>query len=590
MSSIYLLVGAFAAFLLAYQFYARKIAGNLELDDKFPTPAHTLEDNVDYVPTKVPVLLGHHFSSIAGAAPIIGPIVAAGYGWGPVFIWIVLGSIFLGAVHDLTAMVASVRHSGRSIGEVIEVYLGRTGKILFLVFCWSTLILVIAVFMQLVASTFVENPATASSSGLYMILALIFGICVFRLKISYVGLTLVFLPLLFLSIWAGILFPLAPDASGITVPFLSLTLSPNSFWIIILLIYIFIASVTPVWLLLQPRDYLSSFLLYALIIGGLTGVFFAKPELDLEMFRGFRPGNMEPMIPMLFVIVACGAISGFHSLVASGTSAKQLNRETDAVPVAYGGMLIEGLLAVLALITAARFTFQEYSISVHQPISLFSNGIAAFMTSIYIPFTNIKLPLSANACTTFAMLAVSAFALTTLDTATRLSRFCLQELFTPRGTRNGVRRKSVLDRYTATFVCVVVSGILGLSGQWRMIWPLFGAANQLLAALTLLTVSVWIFHIRRNVWYTLVPTCLMFGVTLSALALMFFKNAGSALALLNKQTLTALEDDRLLADGILSIITLLLFFLALILLVLSVKTFLRMGRERGRGTGNPVWQ
>jgi len=553
MNTAILLSSGIVLFIIAYRFYARKIAKAFGIDNSRQTPAHSMKDGVDYHPAKMPVLLGHHFSSIAGAAPIIGPITAAAYGWGPVLLWIIIGVIFLGAVHDFASIFASIRHSGRSIGEAIHERLGSTGSFLFLSFSWSALILVVAVFMAVVAKTFVTKPETVTASLMFLILALAFGILINKLRLSFKWMTLIFLPLLFLSVWIGVMFPMKVSEAGIAVPFVNLTLSPISFWIIILTVYIFLASVTPVWILLQPRDYLSSFLLYGLIGSALIGTFVTRMDVKMSFFTGFSNEKLGPMFPMLFVVVACGAISGFHSLVASGTSSKQLDKESDAVPVGYGSMLIEALLAIIALITVARLGNTEYSQALKDqgPINVFANGIGACLNAVKIlPEHGII----------FATLAVSAFALTSLDTATRLSRFCLQELCTRKKADGS--RKTFLDRYTATVISAGAGCFLALSGHWKAIWPVFGAANQLLAALALITVSLWLFHIGKNIWFTMIPACIMFAVTLTALVILFFENAGKVL-----------RTGQFMPEGVLTITSLLLFILAIVLLVLTIKTF-----------------
>jgi carbon starvation protein len=435
--------------------------------------------------------------------------------------------------------------------------------------------------MVVVARTFTSNPATVTASLLYLALAIVFGLLANKTPIPIAGLTVVFVPLLALSVWLGITYPLGIPQAGVLIPHTTILIPPETFWICILLVYIFIASVTPVWILLQPRDYLSSFLLYALIIGGFVGVCVAQPEIKLPAYRGFTAEKIGTLFPMLFVVVACGAISGFHSLVASGTSAKQLNRETDAVPVGYGAMLIEGALAVLALITALRLSYADYSALSGNPILLFSQGIGNFLSKL-------RLPMSIGV--TFATLAVSAFALTTLDTATRLSRFSLQELL-PRKVKDtpGVKR-SWLDRYSSTLICVTAAGSLALSGEWKSLWPLFGSANQLLAALALLTVSVWLYHLKRNIWYTLLPTCFMFIVTLSALGCLFHSNFGTLEAIRAQIPGAAgpqleLLERQLTTKGILLGVTGLLFLVALFLLLLSIVTFKRMRAQRREKSG-----
>ena len=570
MNSSFLIITGLIAFILAYRFYARKIYKVLGIDNSKKTPAHTMADGVDYCPARMPVLLGHHFSSIAGAAPIIGPIVAAAYGWGPVFIWIVIGSIFLGSVHDLSSIIASIRHSGRSIGEVIEKHLGRSGKTLFLIFCLATLILVIAVFMAVVAKTFVATPSTATSSFLYILLAIIFSLCINKLGFSFKWTTIVFIPLLFFSVWLGVQFPFTIPASGLLIPGIGITLSPNNFWICVLLIYIFIASVTPVWILLQPRDFLSSFLLYTLIAAGVIGIIFVHPTIQTPMFTEFNVGKIGMLFPMLFVTVACGAISGFHSIVASGTTAKQLNQENDAVPVGYGAMLIEGLLAIIALITAVKLSKPEYlqMLKAKGPIDVFAHGIGSCLNAFHIPH---KLG------HTFATLAVSAFALTTLDTGTRLCRFCLQELFTfKKKNLADEKPKTSIDRYSATLICVILGGALALSGEWKTMWPVFGSANQLLAAIALLAISMWLYHTGRNIWYTVIPMIFMFAVTLSALVVSFLRNFDASktiYAQIQNQSSDALR-YAFMTKCVLSAATLLLFILGIGLLILAIKTIL----------------
>lgn len=501
MGSAYLMVLALVLFGFAYTFYGRFVAKRLGIDPERPTPAHTMTDGVDYVPAKVPILFGHHFASIAGAAPIIGPITAAVFGWIPVYLWILLGSIFIGGVHDTSAIVASIRHQGKSIGEIIEEHVGESGKKLFLIFAWATLVLVVAVFTIVVAKTFVSVPAAATASILFLLLALLFGAAVYRYHI-HVGLaTLIGVILLFTCVYIGLVFPVQ--------------LSTNT-WIYLLLAYIFVASVTPVWILLQPRDYLNSFLLYALIFGAVLGIFIGNPKVQLVGYSQFHT-DLGYLFPILFVTVACGAISGFHSLVGSGTTAKQLDRESDARIIGYGGMLTEGLLAVVSLTAAAVLLKSDYASFLTKsgggPIALFSTSVGNFMVALGIPLHVGK---------TFAALAVSAFALTSLDTATRLSRYAFQEFFeTPGNVKQSILAK---NRFIGTTVSVFFGGVLALSGQWKAIWPIFGSANQLLAALALLAVSVWLAQLGTKNAFTRYPMYFMFAVTLTALINLIVKN------------------------------------------------------------------
>lgn len=499
MGAVWLVLLALVLLIFAYITYSSYISRKLGIDPNQKTPAHTMYDGVDYVPAKAPVLLGHHFASIAGAAPIIGPVTAAMFGWIPVYLWIVLGSIFIGAVHDFSALTASVRHGGKSIGEVINEHIGPKGKKLFIIFAWSALVLVIAVFTIVVARTFASVPSAGTSSVLFILLAVLFGLSIYRMKAPLSVATVVGVILLFTCVYVGLKFPLV--------------LSMRT-WIYILLGYIFVASVTPVWILLQPRDYLNSFLLYTLIAGAVLGIFIGNPRVQLPDFTSFNT-NLGYLFPILFVTVACGAISGFHSLVASGTTAKQLNREPDARPVGYGGMLMEGLLAVIALTTAAillRGKYESFFTSGGGgPITLFSKGVGGFMTEFGVPL---------KAGITFAALAISAFALTSLDTATRLARFAFQEFF-EMGTRGSILSS---NRFVGTLFTVLAGGILALSGKWKAIWPIFGSANQLLAALALLAASVWLAKIGRDNNFVKYPMIFMFAVTLTALVVLIQQN------------------------------------------------------------------
>jgi carbon starvation protein len=499
MNSVWLVIIGAILFLTAYTLYGGYLARQWGIDSKRPTPSHTKYDGVDYVPANSKVLLGHHFASIAGAGPIAGPIQAAIFGWIPVYLWIVIGSIFVGGVHDFGSLVASIRHDGKSIGEIIEANVGKKGKILFNLFAWLTLVLIVAAFTDIVASSFAYNPevqgfqagpAAATSSMLFMVLAVLFGFMVYRKGYGVAVSTVVGVILLFLAIWIGYKFP-----------FLALS---KSTWYVILLIYIFLASVLPVWLLLQPRDYLNSFMLYAMLLGGLLGIFILHPNLELAAFKGFTvttKTGAQYLFPILFVTVACGAISGFHSLVSSGTSAKQIDKEEDAKLVGYGAMLIEGMLAIVALISIAYVSKAEGT-----PALIFANGVATFMNSFGIPLEFGKV---------FVILAFTAFALTSLDTATRLGRYVFQEFFETVGGKGS----TLTNKYVATLITIVCSSLI-LAYGYQKIWPIFGSANQLLAALALLAVTAWLTRIGKNRIVTLIPMIFMFCVTLSALIIL----------------------------------------------------------------------
>lgn len=525
-----LLLFALIALGFAYIFYGAYLSRKLGLDPNRPTPAHTMTDGVDYVPAKAPVLLGHHFASIAGASPIIGPITAAVFGWLPVLLWAVLGSIFIGGVHDMSSLVASLRHRGRSIGEIIEDHIGVSGKVLFLIFSLSTLVLIVAVFTNIVAKTFVNTPEAATASLLFLLLALLFGQALYRFRAPLGPATIVGVLLLCGSIWAGVLWPIRMS---------------EGFWTGFLIAYIFVAAITPVWALLQPRDYLNSFLLYAILAGAIVGILVARPAIRMPAFTGLT-SNLGFIFPVLFVTVACGAVSGFHSLVSSGTTAKQLDNEKDARLVTYGGMLIEGLLAIIALATVTVLATTDYAARLVElgPVTLFSEGVGGFLTALGI---------SAQLGTSFAALAVSAFALTSLDTCTRLGRYAFAELFEWGAGDKAPAAAWTQNRWIGTGIVVAAGGGLALSGQWETIWPIFGSANQLLAALALLAVSIWLAHMGKRALYTRIPMYFMFTVTLTALISFTFQNT-------------------MRGNFLLALLSLWLFVLAVVLAVLAYRS------------------
>ena len=500
MNSLVLLLLGLALFFIAYVSYGAFLAKSWGIDPSRKTPANALRDDIDYCPANPNVLLGHHFSSIAGAGPITGPILASVFGWLPVYLWIVIGSIFVGGVHDWGSLFASIRHEGKSIGEIIRVNLGQKGKMLFNIFAWLTLVLVVAAFTDICAGTFAFDPAKGDLTGaragtasvLFIFLAMGFGYFVYRKGARLSVSSVIGVALLFFCIFLGYSFPV-------------LKLSKLA-WNVILIIYIFAASTLPVWLLLQPRDYLCSFLLYAMLIGGVIGVFLVRPEIVISASNGFTIGEgskAQYLFPMLFVTVACGAISGFHSLVGSGTTSKQINNEKDSKLIGYGGMLIEGVVAILALISVAAFKDAAGT-----PAIIFSSGIATFMNSFGLPVEVGKV---------FVILAFSAFALTSLDTATRIGRYVFQEFFDkPDGT---TEKTNGLNMYVATAVTVAASCLLLLYG-YSKIWPIFGSANQLLAGLSLLALTVWFANTGKDYMMTMIPMIFMFAVTLSALVIL----------------------------------------------------------------------
>lgn len=520
MNTLVLLLICVAILVGGYIFYGRWLCQQWGVgESKEETPAHTMSDGVDYVPAKAPVLMGHHFSSIAGAGPITGPIGAAMFGWLPVTLWVLVGGIFFGGVHDFGALFASIRHKGQSIGEIISTNMSRRAKRLFLIFAYLTLILVVAAFASIVASTFgatyddgvlnvaasASNASVAMVSLLFIVIAIIFGFCVYRRNT----------PML-ISTVLGVLAIVLCMAIGMNYHPIYLS---SSTWMIIVGIYIAIASVTPVWILLQPRDYLSSFLLYAMLLVAFIGVVGAHPNIDPELFPAFAGfavdnGNgIQYLFPILFTTVACGAISGFHSLVSSGTTSKQLDKETDAKPIAYGGMLLECVLAVLTLcaIAYARQTGHTAGAT-----DIFAGGIAAMVAAIP------GLAGLENILYTLLILTYSAFCLTSLDTATRLARFMFQEFWLEPGQTVGDIKdgwkKVMVNPYFATAITVVLGIALGMTG-YSKIWGLFGAANQLLAGLGLLAVATWLGNVGKNNKMFLFPMAFMMVVTICSLIL-----------------------------------------------------------------------
>jgi carbon starvation protein len=530
-TTLMVLMGGVLLFI-GYVFYGKYIAEKvLIVDPSVKTPAEAMYDGVDYVPCPAPVLLGHHFASIAGAGPITGPIAAAAFGWVPVFLWIVIGSIFVGGVHDFVALIASVRHDAKSIGEVVRTHIGEKGQFFFLCFSYLTLVLVVAVFTILVVGTFVSVPAVATTSLLFIALAVAFGLAINRYQAPLGIATTIGVILLFLCVWLGVQFPIVAS---------------NTFWTFFCLVYIFIASIVPVWILLQPRDYLNSFLLYASLLGALVGIIIGGPALEFPAFVSFNAAG--PLFPMLFVTVACGAISGFHSLVSSGTTAKQLANEKDAKLIGYGAMLIEGLLALVALATVAYLSKDGYTAALADlggPTGVFAAGVGHFMSFFGIPVAF---------GTTFGALAVNAFCLTSLDTATRLGRYAWEEFFE-------TRAPALSNRYIGTTVTVVLAGALALSGNWAAIWPIFGSANQLLAALTLLTASVWLTSLNQDRRPTMYPMFFMFAATLTALVFL-------------------IKDNLAKGNMVLGIPGILLFILAIFLVLEANKVLGKMKEEK----------
>ncbi len=503
MSGLAILLVAFVAFLAAYLLYGRWLARKWGVDPDAPTPANAMNDGVDYVPAKRSVVFGHQFASIAGAGPINGPIIAAMFGWLPVLIWIIIGGIFFGAVQDFAAMYASVKNKGKSIGYIIEIHIGKTGKTLFLLFVWLFSILVVAAFADIVAVTFGgfapdgtairANASVATTSILFIAAAVILGLYLRKAKPGGYASGAVAVAMLAACIGLGLAFPLY---------------IAKSTWLYAVFAYIFVASVTPVWALLQPRDYLNSFLLVIMIAAAFAGVVVANPEMHLPAFTGFTVGNAH-LFPILFVTVACGAVSGFHALVSSGTASKQVENERDMLPISFGGMLVECLLAVIALVAAGSVAVGGV-LPQGSPPAVFAAAVANFLTALGLP---------ADTVYTLITLAVSAFALTSLDSVARVGRLAFQELFTgSEDARPGAVASFLANRYVATFCTLLLGYLLALRG-YADIWPLFGSANQLLAALALIACAVFLKRTNREGWMLYVPMIGMLCVTFAALAL-----------------------------------------------------------------------
>ena len=532
MNALIIFLVAMVILVIGYVCYGGWLAKQWGVDPKRPTPAHELEDGVDYCPAKAPVLMGHHFSSIAGAGPINGPIQAAIFGWVPVFLWIVIGGIFFGAMHDFGALFASIRHNGGSIGEVIKDSMGVKAQRLFTIFALLVLILVIASFTAVVAGTFVSvakdgepaiplftvgranvsgNASTATTSLLFIVIAFIFGFFVYRKNCKIGPATIVGIIGIIAIVIAGLNF-------GINCS--------RTFWVLFIAVYVMAASLLPVWMLLQPRDYLSSFLLYGMMIIAIIGILFSGAHVDLPAFAGWSGlnGNAS-LFPTLFITVACGAVSGFHSLIGSGTTSKQLDSEKDAKVIGYGAMIVESALAVIALI-AIGVVFKETNIGggekflLTAPPTIFAGGVATMVATTFGGVADFSNPVY-DTTYTLLTLAVSVFALTSLDSGTRLARYMFAELFVPEGkTREELTgaRKFFSNPFVATLIMVVIGCGMGFMGL-NQIWGVFGAANQLLAGIAMLAVASWLGQVGKSNKMFFVPMVFMLAATGTSLTM-----------------------------------------------------------------------
>ena len=578
MNALLLLLIAAVVLVLGYIFYGGWLSKQWGLDDSNITPAHTMEDGVDYVPAKPYVVIGHHFSSIAGAGPINGPIQAAIFGWVPVVLWVLIGGIFIGAMHDFGALFASLRHKGQTLAAVVAANIDESAKKLFCVFSFLTLVLVVAAFASIVAGTFADpdgtniaNARTATISVLFIIVAVIWGVVTRGKNVPAPVMILGAIAAIIVIVALGYNFPIL---SGIS----------NTTWMIIIGLYILVASVAPVWILLQPRDYLSSYLLYGMIILAVVAIIGASIfgntsfEGTIPAFTAFDTtslftdakvfGGRGLLFPALFVTIACGAISGFHSLVSSGTTSKQLDKESEARPIAYGGMLLECLLAVISLCAVAYVWGAVVDGTFKTPTQVFAGGLSAMLG--VIPGLEGVGGEAGSIAYSLLILAVSAFCLTSLDTATRIGRMMFQELFTKQGEEvheiEGVR-KFLVNPYVATVITVILGVALGMTG-YAIIWPLFGAANQLLAALALLAVCSFLGNIGRNNKMFYIPMAFMLVVTLTSLFIT------------GKAKLTALMTGGIaFAPAIQFVLAVVLFVLAIVLAVKGAKQIFGSKKE-----------
>lgn len=498
-----------------YLLYGRWLANKWGLDTKAKTPAFTHEDGEDYVPSSKFTVFSHQFSSIAGAGPVTGPILASVFGWVPVLLWLIVGGLFFGAVQDFGALYASVKNEGKSMGMIIEKYIGKTGRKLFMLFCWLFTLLVIAAFTDMVAGTFVAkgvegmtektanaDASAASISMLFIVVAIIFGLV--QKSIAKAGKKM--------NEWVkaivAIVLLVAMFAVGMALPIYA----TKSAWIYIIMAYLFLASVMPMWLLMQPRDYMTTFMLLGMIIGAVLGVVVAHPSMNLNAFNGFAVGSgasKQMLFPTLFVTIACGAVSGFHSLVSSGTSSKTISNEKDMPMVGYGAMVVESLLGIVALVVVGAVAVNGTK-PAGTPFAIFSTGVAGFLEKLGVPV---------HVATVFMTMCVSALALTSLDSVARIGRMSFQELFYGDSTDPAIMtpvQRVLTNKYFATVITLFFGYLLTLGG-YNNVWPLFGSANQLLAAMVLIAIAVFLKTTGRTGWTLYAPMFIMLAVTFTAL-------------------------------------------------------------------------
>lgn len=547
MTGLMLLGIALVVCACGYFIYGRWLLRLWGVDPNASTPAYVHEDGNDYVPSSKFTVFAHQFSSITGAGPVTGPIIAAMFGWAPVMLWLMVGGIFFGAVQDFTALYASVKNEGKSMGMLIEQYIGKTGKKMFLLFSWLFTLLVTAAFADIVASTFngfkadgglaTPNAAAASISMLYIVVAIAFGYFLKKCPLAEGPKLAVAIVLMIAMLWAGIEYPLYYDKTT---------------WLYVVFAYMFMAAVMPMWLLMEPRDYLSVFLLLGMIASGVIGVIFTNPSIELPAFNGFVV-NGQPLFPILFITIACGAVSGFHSLVSSGTSSKTVSNEKDMLFIGYGSMLIESILAVVSLIVVGAAATGGV-MPKGTPFQIFAGAVGGFMGMF---------GLSAHVATCVITMCVSALALTTLDSVGRIGRMCFQELFTSgKPEEMSGLQKVLTNKYFATVITLFFGYLLCLGGYMN-VWPLFGAANQLCAALVFISLSVFLKVTGRQGWMLYVPMGFMFAATMSALAMSIY-------GIVNKLVTGA--PFGMLTDGLQLVVAIALIILALLIATNGLKT------------------
>lgn len=555
---VIVLIGIVVLFA-GYLFYGRWLAKKWGLDPKAETPAVKYEDGEDYVPSSKFTVFSHQFSSIAGAGPVTGPILASVFGWVPVLLWLLIGGLFFGAVQDFGALYASVKNEGKSMGMIIEKYIGKVGRKLFMLFCWLFTLLVIAAFTDMVAGTFVgkgvadmaketsyANASAASISMLFIVAAIVFGVIQKHVKNMNEGVRAVIAIALLVGMFA----------LGMHLPWYA----TKTAWIYIVMAYLFLASVMPMWLLMQPRDYMTTFMLLGMIIGAVVGVVVAHPTMQLNAYNGFNVGG-NYLFPTLFVTIACGAVSGFHSLVSSGTSSKTIRNEKDMPMVGYGAMIVESLLGIIALVVVGAVAVNGTKPD-GTPFAIFSSGVAGFLE---------KLGLPVQLATVFMTMCVSALALTSLDSVARIGRMSFQELFlgdTTDTSKMPVWQKILTNKYFATVVTLFFGYLLTLGG-YTNVWPLFGSANQLLAALVLIALAVFLKTTGRTGWTLYAPMFIMLAVTFTALV-------QKTIALVKN---IAGGNATMLVDGLQFIVAILLMVLGVLVAFSCLKKLFRKKAE-----------